>query len=343
MAYYLCSGLCIRWVIASLREADYVLQALSNITRTRRTNSLANSAGPFSSTIGWSFDSWKRCLEHESNRFKFEYCVVNLGNLQYPRVIHAPSSGDSCKVISAEWNGEVDRIQYIGSIWESFRRKDWDFIIRRANAMLLFHSMSAESLVKVVKRQKRPITGRFSVKRRIRFEKEFRHIRLKKSPYATQRVLGNHQRLDKPILQIKPRIDQILKGRPKFQFAHTILETRQIIAKITRQVLQSSNREVDVRIVTTRWTNTPTLELNGGRTLPGASEEAQKQFIMNVIQNFDLLTTAFPINNWYRVELRMEKKQRSTISWQSQGCFGKWQKGRSAIFEWYKVDDELFH
>ena len=151
--------------------------------------------------------------------------------------------------------------------------------------------------MKVVKRQKKTDHKAILCQKKDQIREEFRHIRLKKSPYATQRVAGNHQRLDKPILKIKPRIDQIFQERPKFQVVHAILETRQISAKIIRQVLQSSNREVDGRIVPTRWTNTSTLELNVGRTLPGASEEAQKQFIMIVIQNFDLLTTsAFLIN-----------------------------------------------
>ena len=71
---------------------------------------------------------------------------------------------------------------------------------------------------------------------------EVRHICLKESPRAAQRAVGNHQRIDRPILKVTPRIDQPINGVSKFQIEQESTG-REIIANLTRQVSQSSNKE----------------------------------------------------------------------------------------------------
>ena len=46
-------------------------------------------------TMGWSFEDWKRCLEHGSDKIRFEYFVDNLGNPQYLRAIQRHSGGEN--------------------------------------------------------------------------------------------------------------------------------------------------------------------------------------------------------------------------------------------------------
>ena len=77
--------------------------------------------------------------------------------------------------------------------------------------------MPAESLVKVVRRIQDDSQGEILHKKKDQIREAVRHIRLKESPYAAQRAVGNHQRNDRPILQITPRSDQRIDGVPKFQ------------------------------------------------------------------------------------------------------------------------------
>ena len=44
-------------------------------------------------TMGWSFEDWKRCPEHGSDKVRFEHCVDNLGNPQYLQAIQGHSGG----------------------------------------------------------------------------------------------------------------------------------------------------------------------------------------------------------------------------------------------------------
>ena len=44
---------------------------------------------------------------------------------------------------------------------------------------------------------------------------EVRHVRWKERPYAAQQAVGDNKRLDRPILKMTPRIDQIIHGVPK--------------------------------------------------------------------------------------------------------------------------------
>ena len=70
---------------------------------------------------------------------------------------------------------------------------------------------------------------------------EVRHIRLKEKANAAQRAAGNHQRVDRPILKITPRIDQRIDGVPKVQVEQDPTR-REVIANLPRQVLQSADR-----------------------------------------------------------------------------------------------------
>ena len=65
--------------------------------------------------------------------------------------------------------------------------------------------------------------------------------------------MGNHQRRDRPILQITPRIDQRNKWCTKNEQG---LVRREIIEHLTRQELHSSKKKKDGRIASTSWTKT---------------------------------------------------------------------------------------
>ena len=69
-----------------------------------------------------------------------------------------------------------------------------------------------------------------------------RHICLQENPNTAQQAVGNHQRVDRPILKIKPKIDQIIHGLPEFQVEQDPTR-RDIIPNLTPQVLQSPKRE----------------------------------------------------------------------------------------------------
>ena len=94
--------------------------------------------------------------------------------------------------------------------------------------------------------------GEMLYQKKYQIRGEIRLIRLKENPGAAQQAVNDHQRLDRPILKITPRNDQITNGVPKFQVEQDATR-REIIANLTHQVLQSLHtREVDVRIVSAR-------------------------------------------------------------------------------------------
>ena len=84
--------------------------------------------------------------------------------------------------------------------------------------------------------------ARFSTEKKNQSREEVRHTRLRESPYAAQRAVGNHQRSDRPILKITPRIDQRINCVPKFR-GELDPTRREIIADLTRLVLLSSNKK----------------------------------------------------------------------------------------------------
>ena len=73
---------------------------------------------------------------------------------------------------------------------------------------------------------------------------EVLHIRLKESLFCST----NHERIDRPILKVTPRIDQRINGVPKCQVEQDPTR-REFIANLARQVLQSSNRKAGGIIV----------------------------------------------------------------------------------------------
>ena len=76
------------------------------------------------------------------------------------------------------------------------------------NAISLRHTVQAEVLVKVVTSNKDDSQGEIlSQKKKDQIREEVRHIRSKEGPYAARRAVGNHQGLDRPILEITSRID----------------------------------------------------------------------------------------------------------------------------------------
>ena len=68
------------------------------------------------------------------------------------------------------------------------------------------------NLAKVVKRNKDDSQSEILVQKKDQIREEVRHFRLKESPKAAQQAVGNHQRSDRPILKITPRIDQRIDG-----------------------------------------------------------------------------------------------------------------------------------
>ena len=204
--------------------------------------------------------------------------------------------------------------------------QDKSFFTNRGAMRFLFcHTMSTESLVKVVKRNKDDSHGEILEQKNDQIGEEVRYRRLKDSPYAAQRSVGNHQRSDKTILKITPRIDQIIHGIPTFQVEQG--STRiDIIEHLTRQLLQSSNKEklieelspqdgseettsiiveqgniqafelMEFTQFNAKYTSLGHIHCYCGSILSGASEAVQQQIIENVIQNFELMTmSAFKI------------------------------------------------
>ena len=70
---------------------------------------------------------------------------------------------------------------------------------------------------------------------------EVSRVRLKEHPNAAQQPVGDHQRFDRPVQKITPRIDQRISGLPEFQIEQGVTR-REIIANLTRQVFQSLNK-----------------------------------------------------------------------------------------------------
>ena len=70
--------------------------------------------------------------------------------------------------------------------------------------ILLYDTMPADSLVKVVKRNKNDSEGDILDQKKDQIPGTVRHIRLKESPYAAHQPVGNHQRRDKQILKFTP-------------------------------------------------------------------------------------------------------------------------------------------
>ena len=91
---------CITMIIASLKEDDYVSEALSDITRSRRSNSLANNSGsyPRIRQKPWAghLRSGGDAKNTDRDSIRFDYCINNLGNPQHLR----SSWTQSCKVTS---------------------------------------------------------------------------------------------------------------------------------------------------------------------------------------------------------------------------------------------------
>ena len=102
--------------------------------------------------------------------------------------------------------------------------------------------MPAEKLGESGQKKKIIHKERFFLKKKNQIREEVRHIRLKESPYTAQRAVGNHQRIDRPILKITPRIDQRIHGVPNFQVEQDPTRTG-IIANLTCQALQSSKNK----------------------------------------------------------------------------------------------------
>ena len=81
-------------IIASLKEDDNVTEALSNVTRTRRSNSLVNNSGSFRRIrqnhwmVIHGLEDMRRT---RPNKIGFEYCIDNSCNPQYPRAVQGRS------------------------------------------------------------------------------------------------------------------------------------------------------------------------------------------------------------------------------------------------------------
>ena len=116
-------------------------------------------------------------------------------------------------------------MQFSGSISEMLAQgKGLKFYQSESNAIFLFDTMPSESSVEMDKRNNDDSEGAILNQRKDQILEEVRHIRLKESPYAAQRVVCNHQGSDKPILKITPRLDQRNNAYTNFRLSKILQE-----------------------------------------------------------------------------------------------------------------------